>query len=173
MGSAAKLTLFAAARVPAPRKRRRLREAAHPLRRRSIEWRPNRRGTTPAPAPVAPIRSLPRNCRMRRGPRFRRAAPAAAKLSRTFPARTDEACAAAKSEWAEPAIAVRESSTINWQEAIQHSNSGGGIQVPNTRSISQRPGGPGGPGMQPGATILTPTEGVDFSSYIPAASGDL
>jgi outer membrane biosynthesis protein TonB len=52
------------------------------------------------------------------------------------------------------------------QEAIQHSNSGGGIQVPNTRSIPSGPGGPGGPGMQPGATILTPTEGVDFSSYI-------
>jgi len=52
------------------------------------------------------------------------------------------------------------------QEAIQHSNPGGGIQVPNSRSIPGGPSGPGGPGMQPGATILTPTEGVDFSSYI-------
>jgi TonB-like protein len=49
------------------------------------------------------------------------------------------------------------------QEAIQHST-GGGIQVPD--SGAGRPPGPGGPGMQPGAQILTPTEGVDFSSYI-------
>jgi TPR repeat protein len=43
------------------------------------------------------------------------------------------------------------------QEAIQHSTGGGGIPGPN---------GPAGPGMQPGATILTPTEGVNFSSYV-------
>jgi outer membrane biosynthesis protein TonB len=52
------------------------------------------------------------------------------------------------------------------QEAIQHSTSGGGIQVPDEGGIPRGPGGPGGPGMQPGAQILTPTEGVDFSSYI-------
>lgn len=52
------------------------------------------------------------------------------------------------------------------QEAIEHSTSGGGIQVPSGRDMPQGPGGPGGPGMQPGAQILTPTEGVDFSSYI-------
>jgi TonB family protein len=52
------------------------------------------------------------------------------------------------------------------QDAIQHSNPGGGIQVPRGGGIPSGPSGPGGPGMQPGATILTPTEGVDFSSYI-------
>ena len=52
------------------------------------------------------------------------------------------------------------------QEAIQHNTSGGGIQVPNGGAIPGGPSGPGGPGMQPGAQILTPTEGVDFSSYI-------
>ncbi len=52
------------------------------------------------------------------------------------------------------------------QDAIQHSNPGGGIQVPRSGGIPSGPSGPGGPGMQPGATILTPTEGVDFSSYI-------
>jgi outer membrane biosynthesis protein TonB len=53
------------------------------------------------------------------------------------------------------------------QEAIQHNaSSGGGIQVPNGGPVPRGPGGAGGPGMQPGATILTPTEGVDFSSYI-------
>ncbi|MGD0964080.1 MAG: TonB C-terminal domain-containing protein [Candidatus Acidiferrales bacterium] len=51
------------------------------------------------------------------------------------------------------------------QEAIEH-NTGSGIQVPNGPGIPGGPSGPGGPGMQPGATILTPTEGVDFSSYI-------
>ena len=51
------------------------------------------------------------------------------------------------------------------QEAIQH-NTGGGIQIPRGSDIPQGPGGAGGPGMQPGAQILTPTEGVDFSSYI-------
>jgi outer membrane biosynthesis protein TonB len=52
------------------------------------------------------------------------------------------------------------------QDAIRHSNPGGGIQVPHSGGIPGGPSGPGGPGMQPGATILTPTEGVDFSSYI-------
>jgi outer membrane biosynthesis protein TonB len=53
------------------------------------------------------------------------------------------------------------------QEAIQHStSSGGGLQVPSGGAIPQGRGGPGGPGMQPGATILTPTEGVNFDSYI-------
>ena len=51
------------------------------------------------------------------------------------------------------------------QDAIQHST-GGGIQVPETGDIPRGPGGSGGPGMQPGATILTPTEGVDFNPYI-------
>ncbi|MGH9691036.1 MAG: TonB C-terminal domain-containing protein [Candidatus Acidiferrales bacterium] len=48
------------------------------------------------------------------------------------------------------------------QDAINRSG-GGGIQVPDTG-----PRGPGGsgPGMQPGAQILTDTQGVDFSSYI-------
>jgi outer membrane biosynthesis protein TonB len=50
------------------------------------------------------------------------------------------------------------------QEAIQHN--GGGIRVPDEGGIPRGPGGPGGPGMQPGYQILTPTEGVDFSSYI-------
>jgi outer membrane biosynthesis protein TonB len=49
-------------------------------------------------------------------------------------------------------------------DAIQH-NSGGGIQVPDTGPRGG--GGRGnGPGMQPGAQILTDTQGVDFSSYI-------
>lgn len=52
------------------------------------------------------------------------------------------------------------------QEAIEHNNAGGGIQMPGGRDIPQGPSGPGGPGMQPGAQILTPTEGVDFTSYI-------
>jgi len=52
------------------------------------------------------------------------------------------------------------------QEAIQHNTSGGGIQVPSGGAFPGGPSGPGGPGMQPGAQILTPTEGVDFSSYI-------
>jgi outer membrane biosynthesis protein TonB len=52
------------------------------------------------------------------------------------------------------------------QEAIQHNTGGEGIQVPRGDPIPGGPSGPGGPGMQPGATILTPTEGVDFSSYI-------
>lgn len=47
------------------------------------------------------------------------------------------------------------------QDAIHHS--GGGLQVPDTGRV---PGGGGGPGMQPGAQILTDTQGVDFSSYI-------
>jgi len=51
------------------------------------------------------------------------------------------------------------------QEAIQHAP-GGGVQVPNGGDIPRGPGGSGGPGMTPGATILTPTEGVDFTSYI-------
>ncbi len=51
------------------------------------------------------------------------------------------------------------------QEAIQH-NTGGGIQAPNGGGGPQAPGGPGGPGMGQGYQILTPTEGVDFSSYI-------
>jgi outer membrane biosynthesis protein TonB len=46
------------------------------------------------------------------------------------------------------------------QDAIKHS--GGGVQVPG----GDIPRGGGGRGMQPGAQILTPTEGVDFTSYI-------
>jgi hypothetical protein len=46
------------------------------------------------------------------------------------------------------------------QDAIKHS--GGGIQLPG----GDIPRGGGGQGMQPGAQILTPTEGVDFTSYI-------
>jgi len=52
------------------------------------------------------------------------------------------------------------------QEAIQHNTSGGGIQVPSGGVTPGGPSGPGGPGMQPGAQILTPTEGVNFDSYI-------
>jgi hypothetical protein len=51
------------------------------------------------------------------------------------------------------------------QEAIEH-NTGGGIQAPNGGGAPQAPGGGGGPGMGQGYQILTPTEGVDFSSYI-------
>jgi outer membrane biosynthesis protein TonB len=52
------------------------------------------------------------------------------------------------------------------QEAIQHAP-GGGVQVPSAGGeLPRTPGGSGGPGMTPGATILTPTEGVDFTSYI-------
>ena len=68
----------------------------------------------------------------------RGAATAAADSAGAFPARTGEACAATKSESAEPAIAVRPNLHDQLQEAIQHSNPGGGIQVPNSRSI---PGG--------------------------------
>lgn len=53
------------------------------------------------------------------------------------------------------------------QEAIQHNtSSGGGLQAPSGGAIPQGPSGPGGPGMQPAAQILTPTEGVNFDSYI-------
>jgi outer membrane biosynthesis protein TonB len=48
------------------------------------------------------------------------------------------------------------------QDAIHHS--GGGLQVPDRGGIAR--GGGGGPGMEPGATILTDTQGVDFTSYI-------
>jgi outer membrane biosynthesis protein TonB len=51
------------------------------------------------------------------------------------------------------------------QDAIQHSAGNGPIQIPNAGDIPRGPGS-GGPGMQPGATILTPTEGVDFNPYI-------
>jgi len=52
------------------------------------------------------------------------------------------------------------------QEAIEHAP-GGGVQLPSSGGeIPRGPGGSGGPGMTPGATILTPTEGVDFTSYI-------
>ena len=47
------------------------------------------------------------------------------------------------------------------QDAIRRS--GGGLQMPGG-AIPQGRGG--GPGMQPWGQILTPTEGVDFSSYI-------
>jgi TonB family protein len=46
------------------------------------------------------------------------------------------------------------------QDAIRH---GGGLRMPGG-AIPQGQGG--GPGMQPWGQILTPTEGVDFSSYI-------
>ena len=49
------------------------------------------------------------------------------------------------------------------QDAINRGGSAG-IQVPET-GIPRGPGGRG-PGMQPGAQILTDTQGVDFSSYI-------
>jgi TonB family protein len=47
------------------------------------------------------------------------------------------------------------------QDAIRRS--GGGLRMPG-EAIPQGQGG--GPGMQPWGQILTPTEGVDFSSYI-------
>jgi outer membrane biosynthesis protein TonB len=51
------------------------------------------------------------------------------------------------------------------EEAIEHNNAPGATRFPSG-GIPQGPGGPGGPGMQGQVQILTPTEGVDFSSYI-------
>jgi TonB family protein len=51
------------------------------------------------------------------------------------------------------------------QDAIRRN--GGGIRTaPGAGIPGGGGGGRGGPGMQPGVTILTPTEGVDFNSYI-------
>lgn len=46
-----------------------------------------------------------------------------------------------------------------------HQNSGR-VYVPQSGGISRPGGGGQGPGMQPGVSMLTPTEGVDFSSYL-------
>lgn len=51
------------------------------------------------------------------------------------------------------------------QDAIRHQN-GGRVYTPPGGGIPRAGGAQGGPGMQPGVSILTPTEGVDFSSYI-------
>ncbi len=56
------------------------------------------------------------------------------------------------------------------EEAIRRQGGGGGI-VPAPRAGLPRGGGGGGggqrgPGMQGGVSVLTPTDGVDFSSYI-------
>lgn len=49
------------------------------------------------------------------------------------------------------------------QDAISHS-AGSGIQVPDTGGLPR--GGGRSPGMEPGATLLTDPQGVDFTSYI-------
>ena len=66
---------------------------------------------TPTPAPVAPDPEAARGIAgCAAAANSRGAATAAADAAGAFPARTGEACAAAKSESAEPAIAVRQSS---------------------------------------------------------------
>jgi TonB family protein len=53
------------------------------------------------------------------------------------------------------------------QDAIRHQSGGPVYSAPSGGSgLPRGSGGPGGPGMQPGVSILTPTQGVDFSSYI-------
>jgi len=53
------------------------------------------------------------------------------------------------------------------QDAIQHQSGGPVYTAPGGGSgLPRGSGGSGGPGMQPGVSILTPTEGVDFNSYI-------
>lgn len=51
------------------------------------------------------------------------------------------------------------------QDAIRRNGSGGLYTAPGG-GIPGGGGGRGGPGMQPGVSMLTPTEGVDFDSYL-------
>jgi outer membrane biosynthesis protein TonB len=52
------------------------------------------------------------------------------------------------------------------QAAIQGQNRGGLYTSPGGGIPRGGGGGRGGPGMQPGVSILTPTEGVDFNPYL-------
>jgi TonB family protein len=51
------------------------------------------------------------------------------------------------------------------QDAIRR-NGNGRVYTPPGGGMPGGGGGRGGPGMQPGVTMLTPTEGVDFDSYL-------
>jgi len=52
------------------------------------------------------------------------------------------------------------------QDAIRRNGSGRVYVPPGGGMSGGGGGGRGGPGMQPGVTMLTPTEGVDFDSYL-------
>lgn len=67
-------------------------------------------------------------------------------------------------------LGINQSPSKSLQSQIDNAarQNGGRVYVPQSSPIPRQGGGGGvrGPGMQPGVSLLTPTEGVDFSSYL-------
>jgi outer membrane biosynthesis protein TonB len=122
--------------------------------------------TKPTPAPVAPVPKPPAELPDAPKPQIPVAPPPPQQQTQPAPSQLEPVKPAQQQNPNRLNLQLPSASLHDQlQDAIQHST-GGGIQAPIGGGLPQSPGGPGGPGLGQGWQILTPTEGVDFDSYI-------